>query len=304
MIVGFFSNQLDNRGTGNAMFDYAYYNEKILGNKSVIYTYRDAQHNQFSIDRFQQHFPIVVNPDPLTTAVDVMYHIKSGEDDGVRFPRVRYAVHAVFNARRPHGDRFAAISEWLGERDGVPWVPHIVKLPYHTTNLRSQMRVSDDILIFGRHGGADTFDIPWVWDIVYEVAEKRGDVYFLFMNTNVPDKPRHPRITFLPEVGSEVLKRKFVNTCDAMIHARGRGETFGLSVAEFASCGKPVITFSLSGEKAHLVELEKYKGDKYFYDSPDSLYYQLMGFEKKESFAYTHYYPEIVMNRFKEVFLD
>jgi len=41
-------------------------------------------------------------------------------------------------------------------------------------------------------------------------------------------------------------------TCDAMIHARDTGETFGLAVAEFAVLRKPVITFEGSKEKAHL----------------------------------------------------
>jgi hypothetical protein len=47
-------------------------------------------------------------------------------------------------------------------------------------------------------------------------------------------------------------KAKFLATCDAMLHARWHGETFGLAVGEFAVLGKPVITFSESREKAHL----------------------------------------------------
>jgi hypothetical protein len=35
-IVGFHSNELNERGTNVAMFDYAKYNEEILGNKSYI----------------------------------------------------------------------------------------------------------------------------------------------------------------------------------------------------------------------------------------------------------------------------
>ena len=49
-----------------------------------------------------------------------------------------------------------------------------------------------------------------------------------------------------------VEKIKFLATCDAMLHARWHGETFGLAVGEFAVLGKPVITFSESRERAHL----------------------------------------------------
>jgi len=304
MRVGFFANQLDNRGTGNAMFDYAYYNQHILGNTSFIYTWKDTDHNAASVDRYSRHFPIIVNPNPLTDAVDVMYHIKSGEDDGTRFPRTRYVVHAVFNAKHKHGDRYAAVSEWLGGRDSVPWVPHIVGLPYHTTHLREKLGIPDKAIVFGRHGGHDTFDVPYVWDVIYEVVNSRPDVYFLFMNTDKPNKPEHPRIKFLPETASEVEKRKFVNTCDAMIHARMRGETFGLSVGEFAVCGKPVITYGNSGERAHLVELEHCGYDSFFYYSEMGLYIQLTTFKKDiKAFAYTHFYPEEVMARFNKIFL-
>jgi hypothetical protein len=300
MRVGFLSNQLDNRGTGNAMFDYAYYNEKILGNKSIIYTYKNGNHNAAAVERFGLHFPIVVDPDPMTSAVDVMYHIKSGEDDGVRFPRTKYAVHAVFNAGERHGDRYAAVSAWLGERDRVPYVPHIVSLPEHSENMRAELGIPTNATVFGRHGGFDTFDIPFVWNIVKYMAG--DDIYFLFMNTAKPDFIDHPNIIFLPETASEVKKRKFVNTCDAMVNARARGETFGLACAEFASCGKPVLTYSVSPERAHLVELAEHK--EYFYDTENALFANIMLFNREEpAFAYTQHSPEAVMKKFDEVFL-
>ena len=47
-------------------------------------------------------------------------------------------------------------------------------------------------------------------------------------------------------------KRLFLNSCDAMLHGRMRGETFGLSCLEFAIIGKPVLTYAGSAERAHL----------------------------------------------------
>ena len=46
-------------------------------------------------------------------------------------------------------------------------------------------------------------------------------------------------------------KVKFINTCDAMIHARTEGETFGLSIGEFSIKNKPIITTN-SGDCNHL----------------------------------------------------
>jgi len=52
-------------------------------------------------------------------------------------------------------------------------------------------------------------------------------------------------------------KRAYLESCDAMIHGRKRGETFGLSCMEFAVAGKKVLTFSGSPETAHLELLGK-----------------------------------------------
>ena len=41
---------------------------------------------------------------------------------------------------------------------------------------------------------------------------------------------------------------RFFATCDAMLHAREEGETFGMAVAEFSLRNKPVITYNGSGQ--------------------------------------------------------
>jgi len=61
-----------------------------------------------------------------------------------------------------------------------------------------------------------------------------------------------PNIVFLPATADPILKRRFLNTCDGMLHGRMRGETFGLSCLEFAMLGKPVLTYAESPERAHL----------------------------------------------------
>src|SRR4051812_47786655 len=133
MIVGFLNNQIDNRGTGNAVFNYAHYNEVILNNKSKIFTFPSIENDFKAVDKYIGRFGKLYMPTNETLKdVDVLYHIKSGEDDGFRPQGARYAVHAVFHPQR-HGDRFAVISEWMGIRDELPFVPHIVEVA--NTNL-------------------------------------------------------------------------------------------------------------------------------------------------------------------------
>ena len=95
-----------------------------------------------------------------------MYHIKSGEDDGFRPPNgVKYAVHAVFHPQL-HGDKFAVISQWMADRDHFSFVPHIVELPDTHVNFRGALGIPENATVFGRHGGFDSFDIPWVWNSI------------------------------------------------------------------------------------------------------------------------------------------
>ena len=100
-------------------------------------------------------------------------------------------------------------------------------------------------------------------------------------------------------------KVRFINTCDIMIHARERGETFGLAIAEFSSKNKPVITYHNSPEKCHINIL----GDKgLYYNDYFSLYNILINLQysdikEKEWNCYQAYTPEKVMKQFYNVFL-
>jgi hypothetical protein len=302
MKIGFLNNQIDNRGTGLATFDYAHYNEAILGNKSKIFTLPNANHNEEAVDRYVRRFGDIHIPssDALYDC-DALYHIKSGENDNFVVDRgIPYLVHAVFHPQ-PHGDRFAVISEWMGLRDKLPFVPHIVQLPQVYSNLRPFLKIPDDGTVFGRHGGFDSFDIPWAWKAIEYALKQREDIYFIFVNT--PAVLTHERVFYFPPTVDRHALRVFINTCDAMIHARNRGETFGIAVGEFAHFGKPVITYGDSYEKAHIFEL---RGTALTYQSQQDLEDRILDFNHgtvNHKF-YDKFTPENVMAKFKAVFLD
>jgi len=99
-------------------------------------------------------------------------------------------------------------------------------------------------------------------------------------------------------------KGRFLATCDAMIHARDTGETFGLAVAEFAVLGKPVITLSESKERAHLEMLGK---QALLYRNVGEFAEILREFRahKTHETEYNNYAdPEMVMQIFAERFLS
>ena len=50
---------------------------------------------------------------------------------------------------------------------------------------------------------------------------------------------------------NENLKKKFVNTCDAMIYGRSLGESFGMACAEFAIKNKDIFSYRFNKHRSH-----------------------------------------------------
>jgi hypothetical protein len=297
--LAFLNNQIDGRGTGNAVYNYAHYNEEILGNESKIFTFASGNHDESAVDSYVKRFGNIYTPTPENLKdCDALYHIKSGEKEIFSPEGIPYLVHAVFKSE-PHGDRYAAISEWMGIRDSIPFVPHIVKHPPTEGNLRKFIHIPNDATVFGRIGGWDSFDIPWVWDAIKEILDIKSDYWFIFVNTPVPFK--HERIISYPATQNPGAKRVFVETCDAMIHARNRGETFGISVGEFSVLGKHIFTYADSYEKAHIYEL---KGTAKVYKTKEHLLNLFMEYKREPAHPfYDKFTPELVMEQFNDVFL-
>jgi hypothetical protein len=314
MKIAFHSNQLSLRGTEVALYDYAHYNEHLLGNSSIIVTPRQAYgHNELSARKFAARFPVIgyegleeLEQILASHNVDALYCIKSGQNDGIVSSRRKTLVHSVFGYCEPHGDVYAYVSDWLSRYASggtYPAVPHIVSPLPILGNLRSELGIPNDAIVFGRHGGSDSFDIPFAQIVVQELARQCENLFFLFLGTDQFCAP-HPRIIHLPATADLNAKSKFINSCDAMLHARTSGETFGLAIAEFSTLNKPVLTYSESNERAHIDIL----GERaLYYKDPGTLTHQLLSFRPQPTRNWRVYAeaftPELVMKRFKEVFL-
>jgi hypothetical protein len=112
----------------------------------------------------------------------------------------------------------------------------------------------------------------------------------------------NPNVIFLQGTYDLQEKSAFVNACDAMIHARYGGETFGLAISEFALENKPIITFGDSGERSH-IEIMGERG--IYYNNSDEL--ELIFTNLKSYIKYDDYYlpylqfsPEIIMDKFNK----
>jgi hypothetical protein len=315
--IAFHDNNLCLRGTTNAMYDYADYNEKILGNKSIIVS--SPYGNLDALDKFKNRFgENVILTDfgsyvPVLNKlnVDYLYIIKGGgKSDGLYTNDIPSLIHSVFRSNEPHGHKYCYVSDWLAKDQGYDpidyAVPHMVtRLPEPNYDLRKKLGIGDDKIVFGYLGGATEFNHTGAHQIIKRIVSERKDIYFIFMNIN-KFMDDNPNVIHLPGSWDLSEKSSFINACDAMLHARSGGETFGCSVAEFSIMNKPVVTYSLSGERSHLEILGErailYSTDNELYDILNNLksYIKYDDYYK----AYDNHSPEKIMERFNKNFLS
>jgi hypothetical protein len=324
--IVFWDNCLCERGTTVSLFNYAYYNQKLLGNESVImYNTTRIENDSEVIQKFQDNFQVIGVPDfsmvdNILSDIncDIFYITKAGEYEGQISRVCKTVVHCVFNYSQPHGNVYAGISNWINLGNGFnseniyPVVPYMVDLPFNTDkNMRETLNIPENAIVYGRHGGYGQFDIPYVHKIVYRVASENPNIYFLFLNT-AKFCDDLPNIIHLGKIIDIEKKVEFINTCDAMLWARYGGESFGLSIGEFSIKNKPVLVTDSktcvginTGDIAH-IHLLKEKGIWYDESNLENI---LTSFDKNKMSeqnwnAYTEYTPEKVMQIFKKVFID
>lgn len=309
MKIAFHSNQLGIRGTEVALYDYALGNVEILGNQSIIIS--DVNSDLTSLEKFKNQFQVFLYNDFSEVEniikqerVDAIYYIKAGFNDGKLVKNAKNLIHSVFKHNEPHGDVYAYISKWLSDEMSsgkIPYVPHTINLPKHNLNYKSNFNIENKIVV-GWYGG-NNFEIPFTRQAVIEIAKNRNDIVFLFMNQNPFCDLKN--VVFIEGTTDLDEKVAFINTCDIMIHARERGETFGLTIAEFSTLNKPIITYKNSPERNHNIIL----GDKGIYYTDYNSLYQILNniskqdIEGKDWNCYKEFTPEKVMNKFKEIFL-
>lgn len=310
--IAFHDNCLSERGTTISVYDYAYYNKHYLGNESIImYVGNDIRNVPEVVEKFKKEFVMrpYVNWNAEADNIlkkemcDILYMQKAGEWDGKMSKACKNIIHCVFNTRYKHGDVYGRISNCFGMN--YPVVNYMVNLPNITENIRTELKIPEGAVVFGRHGGTTEFNIQYVHAVIDRITNENKNIYFLFVNTNKFCRDK-PNIIHLGKIIDLEQKTKFINTCDVMIHARQMGETFGAAVSEFSIRNKPVLTCR-SGDKAHLDILK----DKCFiYSNAESLY-NIVNYvyanndviKTKDWNAYIDYTPERIMDDFNEKFI-
>ena len=319
--IVFHENTLCVRGSTRAVFDYASNSKEYLGLDPIIVYNKDNKDNdQQVINMFREKFvhlysyedgqiDTIMEKICKKYAVEFVYIIKAGHRDGIETNLARCGIHVMFGVLEPHGDIYAYVSQQEAKSASygyLPFVPHIVDLPNVKESMRPDLGIPEDAFVFGRHGGSETFDIEFVKDEIMKLVEERDDVYFLFVNTN--PFAEHDQIIFHEKIVEPDTKAAFIMSCDAMIHARSRGESFGLSICEFLSLDKPVLCWSGGYDRNHIYLLRN--DPECLYDDAESLRLaigRLISSRKPKGYyksIVADYNPRVVMPMFRHVFLD
>jgi hypothetical protein len=323
MKIAFHTNTLSNRGTTVAILDYAQYNQELLGNDSIIvYPLHfsdpgipvDSLTRPEIVDSISKKFTLFgyssqeeLEQYCLDNNVDYTYYIKAGFNDGPLNSVTKNLIHAVFQANNPHGDKYAYISDWLSHQMSgglLEFVPHIVDLPKTAvSDYRKKLNISDDKVVIGRIGGFHQFDIQWVLQTVANFAFTNPNYIFVFVNTfKFVDLPN---VLFLESIFDEQEKTDFILSCDAMIHARSDGESFGLAICEGLFHDKPVFCFNGGRDKHHIKLLQD---TNLLYNTPDDLWIKLLNVKNNYRYEYSklvqQFTPELVMEKFNKVFIN
>jgi hypothetical protein len=318
--IAFYEEKLSVRGTTVALYDYANANESVLGNQSIIIMSKkgfESSDNRGILRLISRFRLLTYNTQEQMEKIlekekcDILYCIKYGtrEKDPTVSKKVKTVIHCVFDMTDPHGNVYAGVSEALAKKfNSNCFVPHMIGLEPSKTkeNLREELKIPDDAIVYGRYGGQDTFDIPWCWEVIRRTVEQRKDVYFLFINT--PHIIEHERIFYLPVITDNEDKNRFINTCDAYLECGSLGHSFGLAIGEFSVNNKPIIAY-VSNNMWNIAHIKILGNRALYFRTAEEFYIILNSLNpnviKNYDFnCYRDYSPEKVMEQFKKVFIE
>lgn len=222
--------------------------------------------------------------------VDVVYWLKSGENDNKYLKDCKNVIHAVFNQVAPHGDVYAYVSEWLAITASKNYanrsvnvfrnLKNIVRENFSPYSLSSTYKCAFSNLFNPFEFVPHIIDLPnsqvnfrskyGISDRSFLIGRIGGytefnipfvkntietilndDLNNIFIFVNTEPFITHNRVIFINNYIDEFEKSSFISACDMMLHARSMGESFGISIAESLSLNIPVASCIIGHDKNH-----------------------------------------------------
>lgn len=311
--IAYLTPQLDLRGTCRAVYDYANYGQKLYNLYPIILTKKNI-YDENALQMFNRRFEIYYydeesNIDEIleNQKCDILYVIKYGKKDNLQSHKIFTIIHCVFDMSEPHGDIYAAVSHTLSQKyNNNTFVPHMISLKPNIIqkDMRNKLNIPKDALVFGRHGGMDTFNLSFVHNCIKNIVNNFSNIYFVFVNTFIFYS--HPNIIYLSSISDIEIKNSYLQTLDAYIEASNLGHTFGIAILEACINDIPIICYESPDiwNRNHINNL----GDKgIYFTNQENLYNILTNFKRNKNINYKkcayNYTPKKVMSIFYDMFI-
>ena len=314
MNVAFYIDEMNLRGVANSTFQFAIQNKKILKNNSIIfYNKKNYRNEQKVIKQFKKKFKVIgiscfkeIDNYQKKFLINYIYVQKSGNKDNWISNKIKTLVHSVYPQQldQIHGHKYIYISEWLSKNfsnSKISYVPLITEIKKTKQNLRKKLKIKKNNLVFGCYGGESSFDLKFAQSAIIDIVKKRKDIKFIFLN--IKKFYKHRQIQFLKGTLNDNYKKKFINSCDAMLYGRSLGESFGLSCGEFALGDKMIISYKFNRHRAHCYNISPKNFIEYY--SYNSLVQIILNFKKKlinNQNRYKGYSKNKVILQFSKIF--
>jgi hypothetical protein len=279
MKILFHDNALNERGTTVSIENYAHLLSSFGWDVSIAYG-SHAQNVPAVVERIGKSFDLYPygefkELEKIQHQFDVAYFQKSGGRDGKVFRETKSIVHVVFQEYDPHGDSYVYISDWLADQmkqyklrprtlmkgyqakkrdcknalefDSLPLLCDVGPIDRVRDG---SFGLTEDHFVILRYGGFDTFDVPWVQAELLRFIEEHSNAVALLVNT----RPfcQHSRIRFLPPFTTAQERNHFLALSDACLHARIRGESFGMYVVEAMQAGRTLLSWAGGIDQNHV----------------------------------------------------
>ena len=271
--AGFYEGNIGFRGTTRSIIAYADALQKYSKDFICTYYFLSSGKNHIPAAKLFLEKGIAVKAinrieDLGVEKLDFLYYVTSEPPGAIRWFKSlakKTLLHQVGYQLPDYeaSTHFAYTSHWQnlyftdGKAHTLPYIiedPDSINFELSKEDSRIQLGLPQEALVLGRHGGLDTWNLPFSSKAVIDAANNRSDIYFLFLNT--PHFVDHPQIKFLNGTHDNYEREIYLSACDAMLHSRWEGETFGLACAEFLIRRKPIITWSESRERNHFLMAE------------------------------------------------
>ena len=160
MQIAFYIDEMNFRGVANSTFKYAFYNEKILNNKSIIFYNKKNHRNLIEvIIKFKKNFKIFginnfenIDLYKKKLKIDYIYTQKSGEKDDWVSNNIKTLVHYVYPQKLSeiHGHRYICVSQWLSKNftnNKVPFLQYMIEINSTKKNLRQKLKKKNKLFL-------------------------------------------------------------------------------------------------------------------------------------------------------------